>query len=328
VSLAAINLGYGAEGSFQKLRGFDFVSSHLTVARHGLRENAFQASVAGSFPVPLPANYVRGLDLQEADFNGRYLSYLGGELRMGGWWYFYIYGLLVKTPIGTLLLMATALATAAAARPRRFDDLCVWLPVAAVFLAASAKTGFTMHFRYVLPALPFVFVGISKLAAAAGVWTRRIAFALAGAAVLSSLSVAPHWLAYFNEAAGGPRHGAAHLIDSNLDWGQDLLRLRDWIQRHPDARPLFLSYTNFVPHSIVALGDVGGVPTRMNLLVPGWYVVDIESLYKGNGQIFRTRPPTDRIGYSLLAYHLTETDIVQMRAARPANAPEFKSQRP
>jgi hypothetical protein len=50
----------------------------------------------------------------------------------------------------------------------------------------------------------------------------------------------------YNEAAGGPLAGHAYLVDSNIDRGQDLLRLRDWLRSHPEARPLHLAYFNSV----------------------------------------------------------------------------------
>ena len=49
------------------------------------------------------------------------------------------------------------------------------------------------------------------------------------------LSIHPHYLAYFNAVSGGPDRGAEHLIDSNLDWGQDLVNLRRWLARTPRA---------------------------------------------------------------------------------------------
>src|SRR6266446_178506 len=59
---------------------------------------------------------------------------------------------------------------------------------------------------------------------------------------MSSLYYIPHSLSYFNEIAGGPENGAEHLVDSNLDWGQDLFFLKTWYDAHPEARPFYLVY--------------------------------------------------------------------------------------
>ena len=44
----------------------------------------------------------------------------------------------------------------------------------------------------------------------------------------------PHYLSYFNEVAGGPSNGHRVLLDSNIDWGQDLLRVADYQREHPE----------------------------------------------------------------------------------------------
>jgi hypothetical protein len=58
------------------------------------------------------------------------------------------------------------------------------------------------------------------------------AVALTGSCFVSCALATPRYLSYFNVAAGGPRGGAKHLVDSNIDWGQDLPRLKRWM----DAR--------------------------------------------------------------------------------------------
>lgn len=59
--------------------------------------------------------------------------------------------------------------------------------------------------------------------------------------IVESASIHPDYLAYFNVLAGGPQNGQHYLIDSNLDWGQDLKKLRTWTLHHPGV-PLCLSY--------------------------------------------------------------------------------------
>jgi hypothetical protein len=84
--------------------------------------------------------------------------------------------------------------------------------------------------------------------------------------VTSSLAVYPHSLSYFNELAGGPRNGWKHLNFSNIDWGQDLLFLQEWLEEHPEARPLHLLYHgNFDPH-------VAGIDYQSPSAAPHGYV--------------------------------------------------------
>ena len=60
--------------------------------------------------------------------------------------------------------------------------------------------------------------------------------------MLATLHVRPHYLAFFNTLAGGPSHGYRHLVDSSLDWGQDLIGLREWLGRNAGTRRVYLSY--------------------------------------------------------------------------------------
>ena len=58
----------------------------------------------------------------------------------------------------------------------------------------------------------------------------------------AALWIAPHYLAYFNPVGGGPDNGWHHLVDSSLDWGQDLPGLKRWLDRQQTKSPVFLSY--------------------------------------------------------------------------------------
>ena len=95
IALYLINLGYAFDGSFTRLKSFDFVSTSLTdLDTPGKVGNRFRGLWIGNVPVPLPRQYVLGLDLQKRDFEDwRRPNYLRGEWRTGGgWWYYYLYG--------------------------------------------------------------------------------------------------------------------------------------------------------------------------------------------------------------------------------------------
>jgi len=67
------------------------------------------------------------------------------------------------------------------------------------------------------------------------------------ATVVSLLRAYPHQLAYFNEAAGGPARGDEYASGSNLDWGQDLIALRRWIDAQHLGRIQLLYYGRVDP---------------------------------------------------------------------------------
>ncbi len=115
LAVYVINLGYGFEGSLKPLGDYQFVSQMFgapqpsgDTASAGLG-NRFAGTWLGAVPVPLPDNYLRGIDRQRLDFENKMWSYLRGEWRFGGWWYYYLYGLAIKEPVGTWVLIALAL---------------------------------------------------------------------------------------------------------------------------------------------------------------------------------------------------------------------------
>jgi hypothetical protein len=175
IALYVLNLGYGFERSLTPLGDFQFRSSWLSGRNlesdsSDLTGNRFSKSGLGGIPVPLPANYLLGIDHLKWEFERGYASYLRGEWRHGGWWYYYLYAILVKVPLGILVLGATtALATIANTMRGRmsgkdlFDEFVLLLPALAVVVLVSSQTGFNHHLRYVLPAFPFFFAWVGKL---------------------------------------------------------------------------------------------------------------------------------------------------------------------
>jgi len=192
-----------------------------------------------AFPEPYLYNFFHHLHIS------RFIpGYLLGEIRQGGWWYYFVVTLLVKTPLPLLILMGWAL-TVHAKQWRRTLLTSVFLVLpAAVYFGFISASGFNIGHRHLLPILPLLITLTGVLIPWAA---ERGARAKAGLAILavwylsSSLSVFPHYLAYFNELAGGPVHGSRVLADSNLDWGQDLTELKRHMDRQGIDR-VWLSY--------------------------------------------------------------------------------------
>jgi hypothetical protein len=189
----------------------------------------------------VPEDYARGFLFVMTHSEAR-PTFLDGVLSDRGFPAYFLFTILYKTPIPLLLLAALALARVPRLPVR--DVAFLWLPVA-VYLGTTFTRGLQIGNRHLLPLLPFVFVAAAEAAAALG--TSRRGAIRAAAAVLGlwygvgTLRTHPHHLAYFNEIAGGPANGYRHLVDSNLDWGQDLKRLAAW-ERAAGSPPLKLSY--------------------------------------------------------------------------------------
>jgi hypothetical protein len=354
LSLLVINLGYGFQGTGRRLGELPFVSRAFTgvAIPPGFAGNRFRGIWAGGLVIPVPADYLRGIDVQRFDFENRIECYLAGEWRIGGWWYYYLYALAVKEPLGTLLLTAWVLALTLLRHPSSapMRDEWTWLLPAAVILGfVSAQTGYNHHMRYVLPAFPFMAVGLGKLAYFLDRrrWPGGLGVVLLlGWSLASSMLVFPHAMSYFNEAAGGPEMGSTHLNDSNVDWGQDLLYLREWLVAHPEAHPLGLAYYNYFDPRVVGIEFQLPPPARpLGMAVdpdrdaqfgprPGYYAVSVNFLIgtkflapDGRGGVlpiedrnhfryFNAFRPIARAGYSIHIYHITRE---QADAARRAS---------
>lgn len=231
IAIYVTNLGYAFEGTFTRLGNYTFVSTLLAGStKPGETGNRFESSPVQSFPVPFPRQYILGIDAQRKDFE-KYdaSSYLCGTWKQGGWWHYYIYGLLVKLPCGIILLFITLTFWRFRNTPSLIsilNDATVIAPATVVLVVVSAQLEFNHHLRYAYPSVAFALVACGQLKN----WYQRsgVIAVFAGAlplalATISSLLNYPNQLAYFNEFVGGPANGAKHLLGSSLDWGQDLL---------------------------------------------------------------------------------------------------------
>ena len=132
----------------------------------------------------------------------------------------------------------------------------------------------------------------------------------------------PHMLSYFNELAGGPFRGSAHLLGSNVEWGQDYLLLKRWSEEHPEARPLFVGGDHFYDPANIGIDaiDLARIPATTTDRRPnmGWYVLGINELVRRRhlnayskdtvAKVMREGRPVCRIGCSLFIYCIEPTE--------------------
>lgn len=202
ISLVVVNIGYGFQGSFSG--------------------------------VPLlPSAFVQSIlfQLRLSSFGG---VYLGGEIYEGSLWFIILVTLLLKTPIPTLVFGVAAGVSLAFKRRSWEAELLLATGIAVFIGLFMVLNNLGTLLRYVLPIFPFVFVLAARLVdddRFAGRGARIIGTALCVWYLAGSASVAPHYLAYFNEIAGGPANGYRYLAESNLDWGQDLAGLKAYMDR-------------------------------------------------------------------------------------------------
>ncbi len=332
LALYVLNLAYTFAGSLEPIGSFRCISR--TLAASDDAPNCFSGTILASVPCPLPRDFVLGLDLQKYDMEEPKAAYLRGTVSSGGWWYYYLYASFVKIPVGTLCLLGLALFTWLwhDSGPRlATGEVILLIPATAILLLVSSQTNLNKHLRYILPAFPFLFIWISRVAkdcTSRRAWCRAATLVGLTATVASSMFVYPHSLSYFNAIAGGPARGGEHLVNSNISWGQDLIRLKEWKQAHPEAVPLYVAAHSCCHPSSLGVDvtippgcvDGGGESSPPP---PGWYVIDANYYYgypygiKGDDdnllstrreffEYFKHLPVVDRVAYSFLVFHVEE----------------------
>ena len=166
-------------------------------------------------------------------------AFLLGERRSGGWWYFFPVAFALKTPLAFHLLVVTAIVAAAAASRggawRAWASHGARAPAvgAAFLLAAVMGARMNIGMRHALALLPLACIlvaqGVSWAAARWGTRARAWAGACLAAMAASTLAHYPYFLSYLSEYAWGrPLHET--LVDSNTDWGQGLVALREFMR--------------------------------------------------------------------------------------------------
>jgi hypothetical protein len=198
----------------------------------------------------LPEAYLYGFSFA-VDQSQRRPAFLNGRRSEKGWAWFFPYAFAVKTSEGLMLLLLLAGSAALAGR-RLGEGLYRTAPLwvlLAVYWWFALGSQLNIGHRHLLPTYPALFL----LAGAAGAWLlgpgRLLRWATGvslGLVLATALWIWPDYLAYFNAASGGPSRGYRRLVDSSLDWGQDLPALRNWLEQHGHARggqePVYLSY--------------------------------------------------------------------------------------
>ena len=246
-------------------------------------------------PIPAAA-FIRGIgEMVEVNRSG-FLSYARRQWSTEGWWWYFPYAVGLKTTLATLLLLA---AGGIVARHNRFFGEA--MAAAAAILGLSMPTHVNIGIRYVLPI--YVFLSVAAAIAVLSLIRHRHKFVRGAAVVLlswhliASAVAHPDYLAYFNEL--GAPDPSRYLVDSNLDWGQDVLRLRDEVHRLKIDQ---LRVAVFGPASLERLGfpphDYGDPRTRTR----GWVAVS-DHIYRWSrphgGWTWVDRGRCRRIGKSI-----------------------------
>ena len=263
---------------------------------------------------------------------GNRISFLGQVVNQGGPWYFpIVYAF--KEPLPFLILLLIAILTSLGSLVRghlgRFRhwltthfsqfSMLLWL---AIYWAFSLASTVNIGVRHLLPVYGFTFILVAGQIGQLQIYRKKYFRVFIGILltwyVIEFASVYPYYLTYFNQLAGGPAGGHRYVTDSNLDWGQDLQRLADWVKKN-NIQKINLDYFGWADQSYY-LGNsfkwmVGGQylsraaflrdnPQGGYLAVSATYYQ--QSIYSTDHyKWLKDIPPVKVIGNSIFVWHIT-----------------------
>jgi hypothetical protein len=324
LAVTTINVGYWFDGSFTLLKDYKFVSGALTgnYVERGeevLVGNRFADSILGYIPVPFPREFVRGMDTQKLDFERGFTSYAAGLTSDRGWYWYYAYALFFKEPglvWAALFITIVCLIEGSLLSGKDFrswDDVFILVPAIAFFIFISLNTGFSEHPRYILPAMPFLYLFISRLGrhfpfsnllrclavstdgvkdvgslyARCAKWTCLIlCFSVAG------VHLTGYPISYFNFVQDKDK--SQYLLGSNIDWGQSVYDIKKWCDTHVEARPRYINYTRSVPFERMAVVDDGNFPEYSRK--PGWMIISVNDIRNEKYKWLLNEEPVEILG--------------------------------
>lgn len=269
------------------------------------------------YSAPMPTFWAGIERIMVATGGGR-PTYLLGEFYDTGVPLYFPIAFLVKTPIVTLLLLIVAMLTLLANKVTRGRAFYLLIP-ALFYFGTTTQSGLNIGYRHLLPILPLVYLLISGITPRhfrqEGVTSRRgfVLLLAVIAAVVTTVRVYPHYVGYFNLTVG-QENGWEVLHDSNIDWGQDLVRLRTWMDENGIERVKLSYFGSADPTLYLNYDPLPGNPRHLDLWTEppfditnpesGVYAISVQSLIGVVGQpwthdrfaFFRAREPDIRIG--------------------------------
>lgn len=286
------------------------------------------------------AQYFLGLSLVYQRAAAGHTTYFLGEISAAGWNHYFPIVYILKEPLAfhiltiiSLIYLSFLIKKPFWQNPRKrviewikshFPEFAM-LSFIGIYWLSSLTSDLNIGVRHLLPAFPFTMILVARTIS---LWLkpplRSLKYLTLGILILwqaiSVISIYPHFLAYFNEIAGGPDQGYIYTVNSNLDWGQDLKRLAKWVEENKIDK----IYVNYF----------GGSDSKYYLkekFEPWWETRNPKELPKGSylavsatflqgGRgfpvpgfnqpygyywwLYQHEPPIKKIGYSIFVYYI------------------------
>lgn len=274
----------------------------------------------GGRTLPL-AHHIEQLSDLGGRMGKRTPAFLLGAYSDTGWVSYFPTALLLKTPLPTLFLFLVGIFGVIAKRLRRavtaIDLATLTIPPIG-FFAFALTNDINIGYRHILLVVPFIILFAIWATDQSKISIIGITL-LAGWLLVESMVIAPDYLAYFNQIAGGADNGWQALVDSNIDWGQDLGGLKRWMDEN-EVETVRLSYFGEGRPEYYGIDYVGlpSFPPRLMSAdavthyppdpIAGVYAISATNLqgvmFDDHDQFayFREREPLAKIGFSIFIY--------------------------
>lgn len=286
------------------------------------------------------AQYSLGLLMVTQRSVGGNTTYFRGEVSRWGWKSYFPIVYFIKEPLawwGLVMLALLAVITQVKSQKspvrNHFEEfaMLLWL---VIYWAVTLRSNLNIGVRHLLPVYPFAIIlvagQIERIMPKFKVFNSKRSisilsftiYILLGWYVLENIKVYPYYLTYFNQVAGGPSQGYKYVVDSNLDWGQDLKRLGQWVEANNLSKievdyfgwadPAYYLKDRYIWTSSTKYIDANDFIA--NNQSNGWLAVSLTFLQGSEGPPDQYKPinylwlqnysPVTAIGHSIFIYHI------------------------
>lgn len=282
------------------------------------------------------AQYGHGLLMVVQRSVGGNTTYFWGEVSRTAWKKYFPVVYFIKEPFawwGLVILAFGAIIARAKLRKLKIKNwiknyftefaMLTWL---GIYWYVSITSNLNIGVRHLLPIYPFTIILISgqvgrlKTSLKNSFLYLLIVTAFMGWYIFENISVYPYYLTYFNQSVGGPSGGHKIVADSNLDWGQDLKRFSDWVEKE-NIRKIDFDYFGWADQGWYLGDKLNWTNSRTYKDLEefkrkndtdGWIAVSVTFLMGSRGgengdyQWLRQQTPVTVIGNSISVYKIKE----------------------
>lgn len=256
--------------------------------------------------------YFKGFSCFQCRATGGDLTYILGKNLRNGRWYYFPLAMIFKEPFAFLIILLLGLAALFSKKENMMSKSLLLLPSIGYVLVAMFVNKVNIGIRLLMPVYPFLYVigGYSVLLA------RRSRIMMGALTLLllvlaaDVLSAYPSHLSYFNRLIGGTGKGHKFLSDSNLAWGQDWKRMKEYIDKNGIKKVKLLAAFTYHDNCKYYKIPFERMSEEERIRPEeGYYVIEATELASGNVKWADKIKPISRVGGSLLVYDIGPDDM-------------------